>query len=336
LAQFPVAFTGESFRGACTIPMRVRGIIRLFILAGLSLGLCTCAMSPEAHVYAETQGSSGLALLTRAAKAYDAGAYTDALATIEEAFKAGLDNELAARAILLRAQSEEKSGQLARALSDYSSALWMQNLPSSEKPKAAAGKERVMAAMGLNSPSDRPQTASAAASNASAQAAQGSSSGGIFGVFGGLFGSSKDTPPPKAGEAQTSWQTSTTATIDATAADEPKPARAKRKVQAAATAATIQPVATAKHAPQPAKEAASTAGGYHIDFGAANSKAAAATKAQQIKAKLADILVHRELLVQADAEGAFRIIAGPYKAQSAANALCSEVKRRGVHCEVTQ
>jgi hypothetical protein len=314
--------------------MRVRGIIRLFILAGLSLGLSTCAMSPDAHVYAETQGPNGLALLTRAAKAYDAGAYTDALSEIEEAFKAGLDNELAARAILLRAQSEEKSGQLARALSDYSSALWMQNLPSSEKQKAAAGKERVMAAMGLNSPSDRPQTASATAANGSAQAPQSSSSGGFFGMFGGLFGSSKDSPPTQPNETQTNWQSSTTVTTDA--AEEAKPAPARRKVQATATAATIQPVATAKGAHQPSKESASAAGGYHIDFGAANSKAAAASKAQQIKARLADILVHRELLLEQDAEGAFRIIAGPYKAQSVANALCSEVKQRGVHCEVTQ
>jgi hypothetical protein len=327
--------------------MRERGITRLFLLAGLSLGLAIASMLLEARSLAASKQEMGIELIARASKAYDAGAYTTALAAIEEAFKVGLDNELAARAILLRAECLEKSGMLARALSDYSSALWMQNLPAAERKKATEGKERVIAAMGLNTPAQHVRHSEQANASAS-QSQQSSSSSGVFGMFSGLFGSSSDSQPAPAREPQKTAQTSPPpAAVSSwkTEAEQAPAEPAKRSSHAALTAAHIRET-SAKPAPQPhastrtatasASATASGSGdGFHIDFGAANSEGAARSKAQQIKAQLSDILVHRELEVSSHGGGGFHILAGPYKSRSAAMSLCSAMKQRGVSCQVT-
>ncbi len=72
-----------------------------------------------------------------------------------------------------------------------------------------------------------------------------------------------------------------------------------------------------------------------IVFGSAGSESAGRGRAQQIKAALADILVNRQLDVEAGASGGYQIVAGPYKAKSSALALCSAIKQRGVVCQVT-
>jgi hypothetical protein len=80
---------------------------------------------------------------------------------------------------------------------------------------------------------------------------------------------------------------------------------------------------------------ATAANGFLIVFGPASSEAGGRSKAQQIKAQVADILVSRELDVEANPAGGYRIVAGPYKAKNSALALCSAMKQRGVPCEVT-
>jgi cell division septation protein DedD len=70
-------------------------------------------------------------------------------------------------------------------------------------------------------------------------------------------------------------------------------------------------------------------------FGSANSEASGRSTAQNIKAQLSDILIHRELDVTPRANGGFRIQAGPYKAKSSAVALCSAIRQRGIQCQVT-
>jgi hypothetical protein len=80
---------------------------------------------------------------------------------------------------------------------------------------------------------------------------------------------------------------------------------------------------------------AAAANGFLIVFGPASSEAAGRSKAQLIKAQVADILVSRELDIEANPAGGYRVVAGPYKARSSALALCSAMKQRGVPCEVT-
>jgi hypothetical protein len=306
-------------------------------------------MLPEARILAASKGEMAIELVSRASKAYEAGAYTTALAAIEEAFKLGLDNELAARAILLRAECLEKSGMLARALADYSSALWMQNLPASERKKATEGKERVIAAMGLNTPAQHARPSEAVSAGTS-QPPQDGSSSGVFGMFSGLFGSSSNSqaaPPREPQKAAQTGPSPAPAGSWQTEAEQAQAEPAKRSTHTALTAAHVRETSAkpaAKPAPQPqasprtvtASATPSASGdGFHIDFGTANSEGTARSRAQQIKAQLSDILVHRELEVSSQGGGGFHILAGPYKSRSAAVSLCSAMKQRGVSCQVT-
>lgn len=305
--------------------MRLAGIKWLFLLLGLSLGIMAGPTLSIGAASAESSQGRGLELLSRATKSMEAGAYSDAAELIDLAFKAGLTGELAARAILLRAEINERSGSYAKALQDYSNAIWMDTLPAGDRKKAADGKERVLAAMGM--------TSTGASTQASAPAAQSSS--GVFGFITGVFGGSVSAPPPKPAETQ-----------QVTQAPSPPPAEAAKPPQKAPakTAAKPAKVAHAKPAaqvPQPSAQPASSlsvsaaSGEYLIMFGSANSEASARSTAKAIKAQLSDILVHRELDVTQRAGGGFVVQAGPYKTKGSAVALCSEMQKRGVQCRVT-
>ncbi len=105
------------------------------------------------------------------------------------AFKAGLTGELAARAILLRAEINERNGAPAKALQDYSNALWMDTLRPAERKLATEGKERVMASMGLS-----PAGSSGATSAQASAAPSGNASSGVSGLFKGVFTGAESTP----------------------------------------------------------------------------------------------------------------------------------------------
>ena len=168
------------------------GIRWLAVVLGLSLGIMAGSALPALEIgkaRAESNQGRGLDLLSRAAKSYEAGSYADAAEQIDSAFKAGLTGELAARAILLRAEINERSGASAKALQDYSNALWMEALSPADRKKASDGKERVLASMGLNSGG-----ASGASWQASAQS--GSSSSGVSGFFTGVFSGAENSPAP--------------------------------------------------------------------------------------------------------------------------------------------
>jgi SPOR domain len=319
--------------------MQTLRTIRLSFALLMSLGFGVCLFAVPVPALADDKG---LEFLTRASAAFDAGDYREAAADIEEAMKTGLPKDLSARATFMRAQINERNGLLARALQDYSTALWMDTLSASDRKKAADGKERVIAAMGLNSPQSptaRPASASTGSSAAPPPAAAPNSSGGVFGMFDGLFGSSRPQQPPPSqpspSQPKPAWQTATAAPppveakVDAT---EPIRAAAPRKAAKPAPEQAA-PIRTASL--QPASISTSQASGFLIVFGAAPSEAAGRTKARQIKTQLADILVSRELDVEAASNGQYQITAGPYKAKSAALALCSAMKQRGVACQVT-
>ncbi len=347
--------------------MRPLGIRRFLVF---SLSLSFLAGAAMLSVPAAAGESRALDLLTQAAKSYDAGDYSNSAQLIDAAFKAGLSGEYAARAILLRAQINERGGALALALQDYSNALWVGSLPEAEKKKAAEGKERVMASMGLSQPApaaSRSVSASARPAPAPQQPSPGgsfgfldgvfggseeksaaparpapepqqASSGGMFGFFGGVFGGSEEkraapAEQPKPPEKQ----------ADATPQKAPKPvkpavdkASSTPKPSPVAGTATVR-VASVKRALQPASalSVASGAEGFLIVFGGASSEPSGRATAQQIKAQLSDILVNRQLDVAMRPGRGYQIQAGPYKTKSAAAALCSAIKQRGVSCQVT-
>jgi hypothetical protein len=319
--------------------MRTPGVIRLPALASLAV----CAWLGAAH---GQSNDKGVEYLSHASSAFESGDYSEAATYIEEAMKTGLPKDLSARATFMRAQINERNGLLARALQDYSSALWMETLSPGERKKAQEGKARVIAAMGLTAPAPAKQTVAAGggsgvpagngASNAAQPApAQSSSSGGIFSMFSGLFGSAPAPAPQAQPAPQQNWKTATASPpavepkVDAT---EPVRAPAPKRIAKSPPAAPA-PVKTASL--QPASLPVSTGGGYMIFFESAASDASGRTKAKQIKKRVSDILVSRELDVTAGADGSYQITAGPYKAKSAALALCGAIKQRGVSCQVT-
>jgi hypothetical protein len=168
------------------------GIRWLVVVLGLSLGIMVGPALPALEIgkaRAESNQGRGLELLSRASKSYEAGAYSEAAEQIDAAFKAGLSGELAARAILLRAEINERSGASAKALQDYSNALWMESLSAADRKRASDGKERVLASMGLNS-------AGSSGASWQANAQSGSSSSGVSGFFTSVFSGAENTPAP--------------------------------------------------------------------------------------------------------------------------------------------
>lgn len=307
--------------------MRPIAIRSLGLALGLSLWIMAGLALQSGCAYA--QSARGVELLSRAEKFYQAGAYSDAADSIESAFKAGLSGELAARAIFLRAEISESQGELAKALQDYSNALWMEALPSAERKKAEAGKERVMAAMGLAQPGG-----GASEARASASRPDNSSGGGVFGFFNSVFGGSGTPPAPPPAELA----------VQPAAAPPPQPAVAPKTAAVAKPAA--KPAKTA-HAKQPAVpqglaqptsalSVAAAAGEALIVFGSTSSEASGRAAAQSIKTRLSDIFVHRDLDVTPRAGGSFQIQAGPYPKKSSAVALCAAIQERGIPCHVTQ
>src|SRR5579883_1600240 len=108
----------------CLLPLRHHFFSLLCII--------TAVIALSFPALADPQENKGLEPLAHAMKAFQAGDYQQATQLIEEAQKAGLDRSLSARALLLRAQVNEKSGNTARALSDYSSALWLSALSTED------------------------------------------------------------------------------------------------------------------------------------------------------------------------------------------------------------
>ena len=311
------------------------GIRWLVVVLGFGLGSMVDSALPALEIgkaNAESNQGRGLELLSRAARSYEAGSYADAAEQIDSAFKAGLTGELAARAILLRAEINERSGASAKALQDYSNALWMEALSPADRKKASDGKERVLASMGLN-------TGSASGASWQASAQSGSSSSGVWGFFSGVFSGAENTPPPPPpAEAQQSTEPAVPAPVQpasATAPPQKTPSQAPAKPTKVAHAKPAPAASSASAQPASALSVASAAGEVLIVFSAASSEASGRLTAKNIKAKLSDILINRQLDVTPRGDGSFQVQAGPYKSKSSALALCSAMQQRGVPCKVT-
>src|SRR5690606_15556200 len=89
------------------------------------------------------------ASLTQAAKLLENGDALLSIELIDRTLKTGdVPSNLAAKAMLLRAQAQEKLGKHAFALADYNSALWMQDLSEYDRKVAEQGRQRIMANLG--------------------------------------------------------------------------------------------------------------------------------------------------------------------------------------------
>ena len=280
--------------------MRAIGIIRCFAILGLGLGIFTSGLGGLGAAHAQNSESVSLEYVTRALKSYEGRDNQAAAAVPGRGIPEWNVQELSARAILLRAQVNEHSGALARALQDYSNALWMDTLPPAERKKASDGKQRIMTAMGLNAPT-RPGSGPGVAKTASA--AGEAQSGGVLNMFSGLFGSSNKQPlrrlqsrrragirkrqrlPGQLRCAQNPRR------FNKPLPNPPGPPSSQPRRSPAVKMASLQPAAVASDA---------SAGGFLIVFGPANDEASGQAKARQIKSALSDILVSRNLTSKQD------------------------------------
>lgn len=332
----------------------------LILIAALAMG----------SMATPVRAADATALLGEAHKMMQNGAYVKAIEIITATLASNkIPDELAGRALLMRAQSHEKLGKTAFALADYNQALFMEGLSAADKKTAEEGRNRVQGGLGVSeadsgeetpvaavapaAPVAKPAPAPAAAPKpapvakapaapartAQAQPAprpqqQQQEESGISSFFSGLFGGSqKEEKPQQAVVAVVNQDQHQAAT---------KPA-APKPVKAVASGATQppQPVRVAKNveqAPRAAAPASSSANGeFAIQFAALLSEELAIAEVNRIAKKFGTDLGGRSpsvvIVPTKDGGTLYKIVAGPYpKAEGVAT--CEVLKSKNVSCMI--
>jgi hypothetical protein len=302
--------------------------------------------------------------LAEASKLIEKGVPVKAIELINNTLKSGkVPGDLAAKALLMRAQAQETIGKHAYALADYNSALWMQGLSDRDKKEAEDGRRRIMAKLGVtdgdkaavadagkSGRADRPatapaRTAQAASSSKSADKtswdtevqASGSEqrTGGIGSFFSGLFGSSES----KAATAESEPEPKSAAVVTETAA--PRPSQ-KAQIQPPQKA-RLQPVkaepvrkaAVQQAAPEPAPAASEPQGNFAIQFAALQAEDSAISEVNRVTRRFGELLGGRKPSVTIaptkDGGTLYKVIAEPYD-RGEGTATCELLKSKGLSC----
>jgi cell division septation protein DedD len=281
------------------------------------------------------------AALTEASKTLQKGGYAKAIEIIDNALRSGkVQSDLAAKALLMRAEANEKLGRTAFAFADYNSALWMQGLSVADRKRAEEGHARVQKTLGVAAPKDAPtpptgaETAAAPASGPSKPKNQPwdaavqetpseertGSTGGIGGFFNNLFGAPPSQP----------------------AAAPPQPAP---------TAAVVTPVQQGKQAGRPQQKPAPTPapavtgsikpadkGNFAIQLAALAEEDKAIAEADRLAKKYGSDLGGRspQLMIVPTSDGGtlYKIVAAPFETRSDGAAACEFLKAKGLSCMV--
>lgn len=273
--------------------------------------------------------------LAEASKMMEQGIPVKAIEIIDAALSSGkLPNESSAKALLMRAQAQEKLNKLAFALADYNSALWMEGLSASDKAQAEQGRDRIDRKLGVvaeaakkePAPDEnkvaRTPTSTTPEANAKAAPAE-QHSGGIGNFFSGLFGSSEAAPAPQQPEPQ---QAKPVAAVKPAAAAKPgreKPplARAEKPVR----------VAVAERVTSPGE------GKFGIQFAALQSEDRAIAEVDRIAKKFGAELGGRspavKILATNDGGTLYKIVAEPYP-RGEATAICELLKTKNLNCMI--
>jgi hypothetical protein len=321
----------------------------VFLAAALSISLLA----------APARAQSAEATLTEASKALEKGVPAKAIELIDAAMRAGkLPSDMAAKALLMRAQAQEKLGKQAFALADYNSALWMDGLSAADKAQAEQGRDRISGKLGIAQSAAKPAASGGRANAGEDTAARTPTSaqvkstpseqrtGGIGSVFNGIFGSSsepaQEEPRPAAVEP-------------AAAA---KPAVAVRPAAAAKPTPAAKPVAALKpERAQPAKAKAEKpaekiavsertsptaatgdgSGKFGIQFAALHSEDGAISEVERIAKKYGSELAGRspsvKILGTSDGGTLYKIVAEPYE-RGEATAICELLKTKNLNCMI--
>jgi hypothetical protein len=308
-------------------------------LAGLIVAIALSGASAGAAL---AQTTDVTAALTEASKVLQKGGYVKAIEIIDGALRSGkVPSELAAKALLLRAEANEKLGRTAFALADYNSSLWMQGLSASDRKRAEEGHGRVMKGLGVSAPPDGDTSAPASTGSTAPQpqgktwntdvqqapAAERSAGGGIGGFFSNLFGSSSSS------QRAASEQPTTAAAVVAQTQPEPQPqpkaAPKKAPDRVAAPARPAAPAAAAK---------SSETGAFAIQLAAVAEEDKAIAETDRIAKKFGADLGGRtpSLMIVPTSDGGtlYKIVAAPFETRGEGQATCELLKSKGVSCMV--
>jgi hypothetical protein len=275
------------------------------------------------------------AALTEASKLIQKGGYAKAIEVIDTALRSGqVQSDLAAKALLMRAEANEKLGRMAFAFADYNSAMWMQGLSAPDRKRAEEGHARMQKTLGIAAPKDGPPGPGSAGGstqkgqwNAAVQERPSEertgSTGGIGGFFSNLFGSSPSEPAA----APAAPQPAPSAAVVTPAQPQGKQG-ARPQRQAAAEA----PVITGSIKPSTDK------GNFAIQLAAVAEEDKAIAEADRLAKKYGADLGGRspQLMIVPTNDGGtlYKIVAAPFETRSDGIAACEFLKAKGLSCMV--
>lgn len=301
----------------------------LILVAAIAVG----SMVAPAHAANPTRQ------LAEAHKLMQNGAYVKAIEIISATLAVGnLAPDLNGRALLMRAQCNEKLGKTAFALADYNQALWMEGLSAADKKTAETGRKRVQSSLGVKENDGGDDDEAAARSAQAQQSRQKKEESGGF--FSNLFGGSsqKEERPQQAVVAEVK-------------PEQPQPRPVTKPVKAV-TASTTNTAASPVHslkvankvehtqAPRMAASATTTntgSGEFAIQFAALLQEDLAIAEVNRIAKKFSGELGGRSpsvvIVPTKDGGTLYKIVAGPYpKAEGVAT--CEILKSKNVNCMI--
>ena len=310
------------------------------------------------------------AAVDRAAKLLAASKPAEAERYLSSALSTGkLPRKTMARALYLRGLAHRKQNKSALAISDLTSALWVQNgLTDAERRDATDARNAAYREAGITNP-DAPATATTAANSAASPPQRSgpapaptpgwqsvtratpaprvasapapapdttspSSGGGISSFFSGFFGGSSSPPP-------TTSSTSPTVPPPAPASRPPaQPSVSAWNSEVKPRTATAGPASTRAPQPsaQPVKAQKTTAarGGYILQITAVRNKSDADAIVTRVQKAHARHLAGRQLSVDKTVVGNmgafYRVKAGPYESSAEHRALCDALRKEGLDC----
>jgi SPOR domain len=306
-----------------------------------------------ASLSVSARAENATAALTEASKMMDQGLPVKAIELIDAAMGSGkLPPESSAKALLMRAQAQEKLSKLAFALADYNSALWMEGLSAADKVQAEKGRDRISAKLGVPDASKQAQ-AEAGTSEAKVQTTPSEErTGGIGSIFSGIFGSSKakaetqaeqpaqpPAPAPVAAAPAATAKAPAKPVAKAFTVSEPPKSAAPAKVQTAQLKAEKPARAVVAERKQPAAAApqADASGKFGIQFAAIHSEDSAIAEVQRIAKKYGADLAGRspavKILATSDGGTLYKIVAEGYE-RGEATAICELLKGKNLNCMV--
>jgi hypothetical protein len=288
------------------------------------------------------RADNATAALTEASKMIEQGIPVKAIEMIDAALASGkLPPESSAKALLMRAQAQEKLNKLAFALADYNSALWMEVLSAADKARAEQGRDRIGGKLGIVAEAAKKAPASGERANAGQAAAlrtpTSTSSGtnvkslpseqrtsGIGGFINGIFGSSEAGREPNR--------------VKPVAAAKPAAAtKPERTKPASARAEKPVNVGVAQQVSPAAAPSSEGSGKFGIQFAALHSEDGAISEVERIAKKFGSDLAGRspsvKILATNDGGTLYKIVAEPYE-RGEATAICELLKTKNLNCMI--